>query len=62
MFWLIKQLFIVLLSFSGSLTAKCVSLNNEPSWLGLNFIDLNPTKLNYYPFEISLDKFKNMCC
>ena len=30
MFWLIKQVFIVLLSFSESLATKCMSLNIEP--------------------------------
>ena len=31
MFSLIKQVFIVLLSFSESLATKCASLNDEPS-------------------------------
>ena len=35
MFSLIKQVFIVLLSFSSSLATKCVSLNNEPCWLDI---------------------------
>ena len=30
MFWLIKQVFIALLSFGGSLETTCKSLNNEP--------------------------------
>ena len=30
MFWFIKQVFIVLLSFGESLSIKCMSLNNEP--------------------------------
>ena len=30
MLWLIKQVFIGLLNFSGSLATTCVSLNNEP--------------------------------
>ena len=55
MFWLIKQLFIVLLSFSRSLGTKSVSLNIEPS-MTRPTIDLNPIGLNYYPLMISLDK------
>ena len=58
MFWLIKQVVIVLLSFSRSVATKCVSLKNEPC-ATLN--DLNPIELNYYPFLISLDKRNGSC-
>ena len=53
MFLLIKQVVIVLLSFSRSVATKCESLKNEPC-VTLN--NLNPVELNYYPFMISLDK------
>ena len=56
MFWLVKQVFIVLLSFSGSLATKCVSVNNEPCRTRPTLIDLNHVKFNYYPFRTSLDK------
>ena len=44
-FGLIKQMFIALLSFSRSLTAKCKSLSNKPwvarpTLLGLNLIKI----------------------
>ena len=42
MLWLIKQVFIVLLSFGGSLTTKCVSLSNKLSMARPILIDLNP--------------------
>ena len=61
MFRLIKQVFITLLSFSGSLAIKCVSLNNEPCMIRPILIDLNPVELNYYPFMISLDKCNASC-
>ena len=61
MFRLIKQVFIVLLSFSGSSESKCVSLNNEPCTIRPTLINLNPTELNYYPFMISLDKCSRSC-
>ena len=57
---LIKQVFIALLSFSGSLTTKSVSLNNEPCMIRPTLIDLNPVELNYYPFMISLDKCREV--
>ena len=60
MFRLIKQIFIALLSFSESLTTKCVSLNNEPCMIRPTLIDLNPVELNYYPFMISLDKCREV--
>ena len=39
---LIKQVFNVLLTFSWSLTIKCMSLNNETYMIRPTFIDLNP--------------------
>ena len=59
MFWFIKQVFMALLSFSGSLATKCVTLNNEPGMIGLTFIDF--VKLNYYPFMVNLDKCSGSC-
>ena len=51
MFKFIKQTFIALLSFSGSLTTKCLSLNYEPC-IARPTIDLNPNALHHYPFMI----------
>ena len=56
MFRLIKQVFITLLSFSGSLATKCVSLNNEPCTARPTLSDLNLIELIHYPLMISLDK------
>ena len=42
MFWLIKQVLIGLLNFSGSLATNCGSLNNEPYMIRPTLIDLNP--------------------
>ena len=61
MFWLSKQVFIVLSSFSGSLATKFVSLNNEPLMIMATFVDSNPIELNYYLFMISLDKCNGSC-
>ena len=55
MFWLIKQVFLAFLSFSGSSATKCVSLSHEPCMARPTLIDLNPIGFNYYPFMISLD-------
>ena len=59
MFSLIKQVFIVLLSFSESLVhdqTKCLFLNDELCVVRPTLIDLNSVKLKYYPFIISLGK------
>ena len=56
MLTLIKQVFIALLSFSGSLTNLCVSLNDELCMIRPTLIDLNPVELNHYPFMFSLGK------
>ena len=64
MFSLIKQEFIVLLSFSSSLAhigkvsdrTKCLSLNDEPCMVRTALIDLDPVQLKYYLFMIKFDK------
>ena len=61
MFWLIKQVFIALLNFSGSLATEYVSLNNKPCMTRPTVINLNPVELNYYPFMINLDKCGESC-
>ena len=61
MFSLIKQVFIVFLSFSSSLATKCLSLNDEPCMVRLTLIDLIPLDLKYYPFIISLYKCNGSC-
>ena len=61
---LIKQVFIVLLSFRVSLArvrTKCLFLNYEPCMATPTLIDLNPVELKYYPFMISLDKCAGSC-
>lgn len=49
--WIIKQMFIALLSFSLFLAIKYV-----PYMIRQTHIDWNLVELNYYPFVISLDK------
>ena len=61
MFSLIKQVFIVLLSFRKSLVTKYVSLNNEKYMIIPFQVDLNTVDLKYYPFMISLDKCNGNC-
>ena len=63
-FSLIKQLLIVLLSFSESLACdrtKYLFLNDESCMIRLTLIDLSPVELKYYPFMISLDKCSESC-
>ena len=58
-------MFIVLLSFSGSLTTKCVSLNNEQYIARPTLSSLNPDKhdqrLHQYPVILSLHR-RNWIC
>ena len=69
MFSLIKQVFIVLFSFSNSLACIArisdrttyMSLNDEPYMARPTLIDLNPMKIKYDPFMISLDKCNGGC-
>ena len=66
---IIKQMFIVLLSFSSSFThianisdrTKCLSLNEESCIVRPTLIDLNPFEHKNYPFMISLDKCSESC-
>ena len=56
MFGLIKQVFIILLTFGESLGSdrtKCLSLNDELCMVRPSLIDLIPVELKYYPFMIS---------
>ena len=59
MFQLIKQTFISILGFSGSLATKFMLLNNERCIVRPTVTDLGPAK--YYPFMISLDKCSESC-
>ena len=61
MFSFIKQMFIVLLSFSESLVTKCLFLNDELCMVRPTLIDMNPVELKYYPFMISLNKCTGSC-
>ena len=64
MFSLIKQLFVVLLSFSESLArnrTKFRSLNDETCMVRPTVTDLNPIGLKCYLFMIRLDKCNGSC-
>ena len=64
MFSLIKQVFIVLLSFSESLAhnqRKRLFLNDWPCMVRPTLIDMNPVQLKYYPLMISLIKCTGSC-
>ena len=69
MFCVIKQVFIVLLSFSETLPCiakvpdrtKSMFLNDEPYMVRPTLVDLNPVELKYYPFIISLGKYSGSC-
>ena len=43
---IIKQVLVILLSFSSSLATKCLSLNDEACMAKPTVIDLNPIELN----------------
>ena len=61
MFSIHKQVFIVFLSFSGSLTRKCVSLNDKQCTVISKFINLNPFETEYYQSMVGLDKCSGSC-
>ena len=73
MFEFIKQVFIILLSFSGSLASMasifnfetCISLNNQPCMTRPTLIDLNSHEDNHvlcdYPFMVNLDGCNGNC-
>ena len=58
-------MFIVLLSFCGSLTTECMILNSEPciarpTLIGLNFYELSQ-ELGHYPFIVNVDRRNGSC-
>ena len=61
MFSFVKQVFIVLLSFSVFLATKRFSLNDEPCMIGPTLTDLNLIELKYYPFMIGLGECNGSC-
>ena len=61
MFSFIKQVFIVILSFSEALANKCLCLNDERCMVRPALIGLNPLELKYFPFLMSLDKCNGSC-
>ena len=56
-----KTWFIGLLSFSGSLLTKFMSLNNEQCEARPALTDLDPAEFNYYLLMILLGKFNQSC-
>ena len=54
-------MFLGLLSFRRSLATKCLSLTNELCKIWPAPIDLNPVKLKYYLFMVTLDKCSGCC-
>ena len=48
---------LVLLCFDGSLAIKFVFMNNQPCLVTSMLIDLNPDKLYYHPFIISMNSW-----
>ena len=54
-----------MLSFSGSLARKCVSLNNQPCMSRPTLIDFDSNENNQgpypYPFMVSLDRYDRIC-
>ena len=58
------SLFFALLSLSDSLArdrVKCLFLNGETCMFIPTLIDVNPVKLKYYPFIISLNNCTESC-
>lgn len=73
MFRVIKQVFIALINFRGSLAGMAnasnfttyISLNNQSCITRPTLNDLNPDGhnqgLHYYPFRVNLDRFDGSC-
>ena len=55
MFGLVKQVFIAVLSFNGSLATKFMPLNNEQCMIKPTLIDLNRVEFKYYQLMISFN-------
>ena len=54
-------MFIRLLSFSGSLAMKCVSMSNELCQARLMLVDINSYEHLYYPLTVSVNKCSESC-
>ena len=54
-------LVLMLLSFGGSLSIKCVYMNNRPCLVRPTLIDFNFDEFHYYPFIISINRCDGSC-
>ena len=64
MFEFVKQVFITLLNFAGSLFRKCVSLSNQETTRCMKrsaLVGINSNKPLYYPFSVSFNKCGGCC-
>ena len=67
MFWLIKKIFIGLLTglVNGSYHTKYVLLSNQKCMIQPSLINLHPNEysqeFHYYPFTVKLDRFTGSC-
>ena len=67
MFWLIKKIFIELLTgiANGSYHTKCVSLSNEKYEIQTTLTNLYSHEYsqerNYYPFSVKLGRYDGSC-
>ena len=61
MFSIIKQVLIILLSFSECLATKYLFLSDELCMVRPKLIGINSVDLKYYPMMISLNKCTGSC-
>ena len=65
MFRLTEQVLLALLSFSGSLATKCITLNNHACMTRPMLINLTPDthnqKLGYFQFMVILGRCDGSC-
>ena len=64
MFEFVKQVFITLLNFAGSLFRKCVSLSNQETTRCMKrsaLVGINSNEPLYYPFSVSFNKCGGCC-
>ena len=52
---------LVLLGFGGLLTARCISMNNQPCTVRMMLTDVNPNEIHYYPLMVSLGRCDGCC-
>ena len=60
-FRIIKQIFVVAMSFLSCNALECVSMNNQECRIRPEIININSNKPLFYPYSVKIGKYSGSC-